>query len=88
MKCRANRQQQEEQFIFDIFEQTIATIFVVLERQGMSIEELKKLKDDIEVEFKFMRDGLLGREYNALDAVKYLNSKGIDFKQSIFKQED
>lgn len=83
MKCRANKKQQEDEFIFDIFEQTIATIFIVLERQGFTTEQLLKLKDDVESEFILMKSNPLGKEYNGFKAAEYFKKKGIDFRKSI-----
>lgn len=83
MKCRANKKQQEDEFIFDIFKQTIATIFVVLERQGFTTDQLLKLKDDVEAEFILMKSNPLGMEYNGFDAIEYFKKKGIDFTKSI-----
>lgn len=70
--------------------QTLATVFVVLNREyHFGKKRLHELKDHIESEFVAMETGILGKPYDAMDCVKACKEHwGIDFEESLYAEWD
>lgn len=75
-----------EKFAHGVGYQTLATAFRVLYRDfDFDAERLKTLKDAIEDEFNLMQTGVFGKDYGAMECVKWCKEIGIDFEESQFK---
>lgn len=70
--------------------QTLATVFVVLNREyHFGKKRLHELKDQIESEFVAMETGILGKPYDAMDCVKVCKEQwDIDFEESLYAEWD
>ena len=70
--------------------QTLATVFVVLNREyHFGKKRLHELEDQIESEFMAMETGVLGKPYDGMDCVKYCKEQwDIDFDESLYEEWD
>lgn len=92
--CRAvvekDLEERQDAIIQDAVHQALGVAFHILSRDfGFGRRRLKKLKDEIEAEFKLMQIGVLGKEYNAHHVLNYLKETyGIDFSESQYTKKE
>ena len=70
----------------DITAQILAVMFATLYKPPYKWrgKRLKKLKDDIELTFKDMQTGILGKEFGTIDCIEFMKREfGIDFDKEV-----